>query len=83
MQFKEMLKNLNLQKSSAKRTGAKEPKRDVNQVESTRPLPPKAYQSAFEKFTRDVNRQKPAAANRPNESHRGFVLFVSNNRLSV
>ena len=57
-QFQEMLKNLDLQKSGSQRTGEKEPKRDVSQVQSKRtPIPP-AYRQVYEKFTRDLARQK-------------------------
>ena len=57
-QFEEMLKSLDLQKSGAVRSGDKEPKRDVSQVESKRTPVPAAYRSAYEKFTRDMARQK-------------------------
>ncbi len=63
-QFQEMLKNLDLQSAGTQRAGEKEPKRDLNQVESKRTPPPPAYRSAFEKYTRDLNRQKPAAGNK-------------------
>ncbi len=57
-QFHEMLKNLDLQKSGSQRSGEKEPKRDVSQVQSKRtPIPP-AYRQVYEKFTRDLARQK-------------------------
>ena len=57
-QFQEMLKNLDLQKSGSQRSGEKEPKRDVSQVQSKRtPIPP-AYRQVYEKFTRDLARQK-------------------------
>ena len=57
-QFQEMLKNLDLQKSGAQRSGEKEPKRDVMQIESKRTPVPPAYRSAYEKFTRDLAKQK-------------------------
>jgi collagen type III alpha len=57
-QFQEMLKNLDLQKSGSKRSGEKEPKREISQVQSKRtPIPP-AYRQVYEKFTRDLARQK-------------------------
>lgn len=61
-QFQEMLKNLDLQKSGAQRSGEKEPKRDVLQIDSKRAPVPPAYRSAYDKFTRDMARQKPAPA---------------------
>lgn len=42
-QFQEMLKGIDLQKSGSQRTGAKEPKRDVNQIEAKRSQPRAAY----------------------------------------
>ena len=57
-QFEEMLKNLDLQKSGTQRTGATEPKRDLLQIESKRTPVPPVYKSAYEKFTRDMARQK-------------------------
>ncbi|WP_010582616.1 hypothetical protein [Schlesneria paludicola] len=60
-QFQEMLKNLDLQRSGAQRSGANEPKREVNQIESKRPPAPSAYLKAFEKATKDLARQKPPA----------------------
>ena len=59
-QFQEMLKSLNLQKSGSQRSGETQPKRDVNQIESRRTPVPPAYRSAYEKFTRDMARQKAA-----------------------
>ena len=59
-QFQEMLKSLNLQKSGSQRSGETQPKRDVNQIESRRTPVPPAYRSAYEKFTRDIARQKAA-----------------------
>lgn len=60
-QFQEMLKNLDLQKSGTQRSGEKEPKRDVMQIDSKRAPVPPAYRSAYDKFTRDMARQKPAS----------------------
>ena len=57
-QFQEMLKNLDLQKSGSQRSGEKEPKRDVSQVQSKRTPIPAAYRQVYEKFTRDLARQK-------------------------
>lgn len=57
-QFNEMLKNLNLQKSGSQRTGEQQPQREVIQIESQRKPVPPAYRSAYEKFTRDMARQK-------------------------
>ncbi len=57
-QFQEMLKNLDLQKSGAQRTGEQEPKRDLDQIESKRMPPPKVYGRAFDKFTKELARQK-------------------------
>jgi len=59
-QFQEMLKSLNLQKSGSQRSGETQTKRDVNQIESRRTPVPPAYRSAYEKFTRDMARQKAA-----------------------
>lgn len=59
LQFEEMLKNLDLKGTGTSRSGEKEPKRDVQQIESKRTPPPAGYKSAFEKFTRDMNRQTP------------------------
>ena len=61
-QFQEMLKNLDLQKTGTRRSGEKEPQREVNQVDSKRAPAPPAYQKIFEKFTKDQARQKPAAS---------------------
>ena len=58
IQFQEMLKSLDLQKSGSQRSGEKEPKRDVQQIESKRTPPPPAIGSAFKKYTRDQARQK-------------------------
>lgn len=60
LQFEEMLKNLDLKGSGSARSGESEPKRDVQQIESKRTPPPSGYKSAFEKFTRDMNRQTPS-----------------------
>ena len=57
-QFQEMLKNLDLQKSGSQRSGEKEPKRDVSQVQSKRTPIPAAYRQVYEKFTRDLAKQK-------------------------
>jgi len=59
-QFEEMLKSLNLKKGAATRTGDKTTQREVKQVESRRTTAPPEYRSALEKFTKELNRQKPA-----------------------
>ena len=61
LQFEEMLKNLDLQKSGTQRAGEKEPKRGVSQIEAKRTPVPPIYRSAYEKFTRDQARLKKGA----------------------
>ena len=61
LQFEEMLKNLDLQKSGTQRAGEKEPKRGVTQIEAKRTPVPPIYRSAYEKFTRDQARLKKSA----------------------
>ena len=61
-QFQEMLKNLDLKKAGTQRSGEKEPKRDVNQVDSKRSPLPRDYRSAYEQWRKDLARQKPAAS---------------------
>lgn len=64
-QFEEMLKNLDLKKQGTKRSGENAPQRDVNQIESRRNNVPTQYRKAYEQFTKEASRQKPAATAKP------------------
>jgi len=65
-QFEEMLKGLDVDKKGTTRKGDGAPSREVNQIETRRGTVPKEYRSAYDKFTREVNRQKskPAPASK-------------------
>lgn len=64
LQFEEMLKGLDVNKKGASRSGQNSPQREVNQIETRRGAVPKEYGKAFEKFSKELNRQKKPASNK-------------------
>jgi hypothetical protein len=64
-QFEEMLKNLDVNKKGTTRSGEKAPQRDVDQIDARRSTVPKEYRPAFEKFSREVTRQKAKPGSPP------------------
>lgn len=64
-QFEEMLKNLDVNKKGTTRSGEKAPQRDVDQIDARRSTVPKEYRAAFEKFSREVTRQKAKPGSQP------------------
>ena len=61
-QFEEMLKSLDVNKKGTTRTGDKAPQREVNQIESHRAIVPREYRGAYDKFSREITRQKTKPA---------------------
>ena len=57
-QFEEMLKNLDINKKGTTRKGDNAPQRDVIQIESHRSPVPKKYETAQDKFSKELTRQK-------------------------
>lgn len=65
MQFEEMLRQLDLRKNNAVRSGASQPTRELPQTESRRSAPPAEYREAYEAFTRGLSKRTPAAPKSP------------------
>lgn len=61
-QFEEMLKSLDVNKRGTTRQGDKAAQREVNQIESHRATVPREYRGAYEKFSREITRQKTKPA---------------------
>lgn len=61
-QFEEMLKSLDLKKRGVSRSGENATQREVKQVESRQSTVPQEYRSAFDKFTKELARQKSPSA---------------------
>ena len=61
-QFEEMLKSLDVNKKGTTRQGDKAAQREVNQIESHRATVPKKYSGAYDKFSREITRQKTKPA---------------------
>jgi hypothetical protein len=56
-----MLKSLDLQRTGAKRTGGRQPQRQVDQIDVRRTSAPAEYRKAWENYTRKLLDQKPSA----------------------
>lgn len=65
MQFEEMLRQIDLRKSNAVRSGESQPTRELPQSDSRRSAPPAEYREAYEAFTRGLSKRTPAAAKPP------------------
>ena len=65
IQFEEMLRNLNLDRSGVRRSAANQPSREVDQIESRRAPVPGEYRKAWERYTRQLSKQPPQPAKAP------------------
>lgn len=61
MQFEEMLRQIDLRKRNAVRSGESQPTRELPQSDSRRSVPPAEYREAYEAFTRGLSKRTPAA----------------------
>jgi len=65
LQFEEMLKSLDVHRRGTARQGENSPQRDINFTDSSRNTVPKEYRSAYEKFSREINRQRSRPTGKP------------------
>ena len=65
VQFEEMLRSLNLDRTGTKRTAGQQPNREVDQIESRRAPVPSQYRKAWEKYTQQLSKQPTTARKTP------------------
>ncbi|MDZ4687518.1 MAG: hypothetical protein SH850_20805 [Planctomycetaceae bacterium] len=65
VQFEEMLRSLNLDRTGAKRAAGKQPSREVDQIEARRAPVPEAYRKAWERYTQQMSKQPASPAKKP------------------
>jgi collagen type III alpha len=62
LQFEEMLKSLDLNRSSQLRKGSDQPSREVEQIDSRRTPVPVEYRKAWERYTKTLSRSPASKA---------------------